>query len=826
MLVPYSLRANNLYSFKYMEIPFHKYNDGVTLIMGYNADMDDDNGAGKSNIFKILYFSIWGEDTDGVSLSEIIHDHKEKEGFWSEFVFVDKSNGDKYKILRWRDIKKSDVLKNNGDPIKGTGIEFSINDKLFHDPSFKEKEVKPLIQKRLGMTPTLFKNSNFIKQNQKDHFLEANDTKKKEIITDLLDMVYLEKAFKLVKEDSKLIKDVLIKMESGLNIINQMIDDKLRTKKELELKEIEFNTTQNEIKNDITKKISLIEQEIKKLNDYKIKNGFLDDSSLKKDISSIQNKLDTIKKELQNEEFQNINQIVRSITDGIILKKTTSLNLVSEVKQIQTNLDKNKKELTIISNQPIQSLNNSKDIEQIILKLKDKKTIIEKELNEQSLKEKELESIMIEIKKETSQLDAIQSDLLLLEKDGVCSHCDQIIPLEKRSIHFKKLETDRIAIKTSIEKKEKMRDDVSSSINKAQILSQYDELNKLIQIEEKKHTEAYKKELELSQLRLRIEDLKKEHQTLEIQLKENKKKLKPLLDEIKSDESNLKKYEAVQSKYTLINQNVQSLSEELLIKSVQLKEIENKNSFFSKIDTNIEQLEYKKQQLNESINNLKDKTNPFLNLIKDKNIEIAGLKKELNKKKNEFESKKEEFKYLDFCKKAFSPTGIRTYILYDLIEQLNSETQRFLDYSSNGTIHIGFELNEDTTNLDNKISQKIYIDGILRNSLLNSGGEFGRGILSVNLALGKLAESRMSGIPFNFQFLDESLKNFSEKGEEVAFSLFQKLSEEKNGLFVITHNKKMQNFANHYIYVVKKNRVSKIVDAETYNKEKNKGNGF
>lgn len=823
MLVPYSLKAKNLYSFKDLSIPFHKYNNGLTLIMGYNADMDDDNGAGKSNIFKILYFSIWGEDSDGVPFSEIIHDGKDKEGFWSEFIFKDNTNGDTYKILRWRDIKKSDVLKSNGDSIKGTGIEFTINGALFHDPSFKEKEVKPIIQKRLGMTPNLFKNSIFIKQNQKENFLEANDTKKKEIVTDLLDMAYLEKAFKLVKDDNKSLKDVIIKQELDVNLISKRIEDKEKTKTDLKYKLKEFEQYNIKLIQEIESKSLLINNEIKKLKEYKTKSGFVDDVNLMDEIKQLDTTLAGLKSDLQQDCFIEIVNKNKVLTEQITKKKNDSVKIIAEIEQCQKTIKKNQNEINLIQN-----IHIDKDLflslEEKIKHLKSEKTLLEKEISENNNIENSIKNLKNEIERENELNLKIENELKKMQKDGLCSHCDQIIPIEKRSTHFQKLNNDLSKNKEIINDKSKLLNKLLETIKKRDTESLYIDITKKLDDSENKFKEEYKRLIEIEQNQIKLESLKHENISLEDIISNSKKNIKPLISLIKKDEEELSNLNKIQTDFDNLNKQIQEISDHIITKSNQLKIIQEKNSFFSKIDHNIEQLQNKLEQNKDSINSIKSKENPFISLMKEKNMEILSLKKELDKKNTELNRKVDDLKYLDFCKKAFSPTGIRTYILYDLIDQLNLETQKFLEYSSNGTIHIEFELNDDTNNVDNKIAQKIFIDGVLRNSLLNSGGEFGRSILAVNLALGKLSESRISGIPFNFQFLDETLKNFSEKGEEVAFSLFQKLSEDKNGLFVITHNKKMQNFANHYIYVVKKDGISKIVDKDSYTKEKNKNN--
>lgn len=66
------------------------------------------------------------------------------------------------------------------------------------------------------------------------------------------------------------------------------------------------------------------------------------------------------------------------------------------------------------------------------------------------------------------------------------------------------------------------------------------------------------------------------------------------------------------------------------------------------------------------------------------------------------------------------------------------------------------------------------------------------------------------------KFLDEPFEGIDTNGQIKALALFNKLSQSRNGFFIISHDKEMQAFCDNTIYIVKENGVSRLVDKETF----------
>jgi DNA repair exonuclease SbcCD ATPase subunit len=177
-----------------------------------------------------------------------------------------------------------------------------------------------------------------------------------------------------------------------------------------------------------------------------------------------------------------------------------------------------------------------------------------------------------------------------------------------------------------------------------------------------------------------------------------------------------------------------------------------------------------------------------------------------------------KLKYLLFWEKGFSKTGIRSFIIDDVIEFLNQKVKENLEVLSNGTTSLIFEpenKGKTTGVVSNNIITKLFVNGRERLLKLHSGGEAERYTIAVELALSDLAESR-SGTKFNIRFLDEPFTAFDTKPQLKSFALFNKAAGEKQGFFIISHNKEFQQYCDNSIYVVKQDGVSRLVDQATF----------
>jgi DNA repair exonuclease SbcCD ATPase subunit len=201
------LKAECAYSFEELHLGEEAFNSGgLTAIIGKNNDQGTANGAGKSNVLKIIYYLLFGKELNGESVEEISNRSLGR-GHFGQLIFEDRGN--KFKIQRFRDFKPEEgsiLQAREGSKARLKGVRFFINDEAFGDKKangepMSDVETQNIILNRIGITPELFLMSVMTAQDAKANFLMAPDTKKKDIISELLDLEAYERAYSQVRED-------------------------------------------------------------------------------------------------------------------------------------------------------------------------------------------------------------------------------------------------------------------------------------------------------------------------------------------------------------------------------------------------------------------------------------------------------------------------------------------------------------------------------------------------------------------------------------------------------------------------------------------------
>lgn len=810
------LYAENLYSFEKLELDFSKYTKGTTIILGRNLDMNSDNAAGKSNILKILYLALWGKDLKNVAVEKCIH-RKSKDGAMLIFSFQkDKNN---YIIVRFFDYKKNTMFL--GKKIKGTGAYFFINNKVMEVDKEKSK-INNQILSVIGCTPEVWLNSIFTKQRKedKDQFLIAPDSKKKDLLSEILDLNYYDKALDKVKADIKANVQLQDKYTTKIDLLsnqkNNLEDQQSKYMEKLielqdsniqqeELLNLEVMTLQNEITSldhsikvpqipDLTEdaqfisetkaEIELLQKEISK------ENGFI---SLKASLEAkITHNNSIIESNDINIASLNVDLIKLKDTQSNIQKPDIQQqkNTIAEVSKSKTEiLEKisfliSQREKTKVIEESLKNLNNQ---------LLDKETLITKLNNElQTIKN---EASCFECKRKFTDKETSFYQLLLDQQSAKINNEE----LLKANI-IKEIQLHTIDL-NSISAQIEDLPSIEQTANEIQL--QLDSLNKeLVQME---NDEKKLKELTLSinDNTSKIDQILQQSIAIKNEITESSKKLNniPIM---------LSKIESCKIKQSSLNQIL--LEKEATIS--QYKTIE------SQYNTSVQLLNEKKNRLNSIIEKkqtLFDNVIPYQEFIVSAKEKLENLTDELNSLNQKKLEVDDLLEYLYFWEKGFSKTGIRSFIIDDVINLLNQYVQHYIDVLSNGTIKLFFS--SESTNADdvvsNKISTKYLIDGQETELDLTSGGETQRLILGVDLAISEVVENR-SGNKFSLKFLDEPFTNIDSSGQLRALALFRTLSQERNGFFIISHDKELQSACDNAIYVVKKNGVSRIVSEEDF----------
>jgi len=249
--------------------------------------------------------------------------------------------------------------------------------------------------------------------------------------------------------------------------------------------------------------------------------------------------------------------------------------------------------------------------------------------------------------------------------------------------------------------------------------------------------------------------------------------------------------------------------ESVRIKIKEIEDQERKNENYFNLRSKLAE---EVHSLGRMIRREESKENPYKEMIEKEHEEISSQEGLLSDIKEHLETQESELKYLEFWRVGFGPNGIQSYLIDELLVQLNQKANEYLDELFDGGASIEFSgETEKSGQTSNKISVKITMDGqeTMFDSL--SSGEKRRYLLATSLAMSDLSELR-SGRSLNLMFLDEPMSNIDSYGQEKCLRLFAKLASRKDAFFVISHDPSFQSLCSSMITVEKKNGTSSIVD--------------
>ncbi len=279
---------------------------GVNAIIGTNYDKEDSkNGAGKSSVTELLYYSLYG-----TTLREISKDHiqnsltKKRCEVSLEFEITSNNTADVYKIIRKLNPTKCTLVKNGQDVTRSTLA-----------------KTNALIQELIHTPATVFHNSVIMSANNALPFMALPKTDKRKFIESVL----------------------------GLEVFTQMVlkarDDYSIAKKDYEIAYTKFEQIQNELSFNQTQFDNYENLKIERLNKLNEKK-----KTLTSDIQIIEAKIvksETLTNEKDKSQLEHTEQQLQSFTDKKS-KLQTKINTIQaeinsvnkQIKQLQTNKDK------------------------------------------------------------------------------------------------------------------------------------------------------------------------------------------------------------------------------------------------------------------------------------------------------------------------------------------------------------------------------------------------------------------------------------------------------------------------------------------------------
>ena len=225
-------------------------------------------------------------------------------------------------------------------------------------------------------------------------------------------------------------------------------------------------------------------------------------------------------------------------------------------------------------------------------------------------------------------------------------------------------------------------------------------------------------------------------------------------------------------------------------------------------ETKIRAYENKKETLEEQI---KDKsleikgTDPYQSLLDEAKTKFINTGKEVGIAKEEISNLNSKTKYFEFWSQAFGDTGIRKYVIDEIVPALNNNINYWMQFLIEGNMQINFNNEFEETIL----KAPSFKDDIQYYAL--SSGQKRR----VNLALSQSFAHIMSlnsGRTPNLVFLDEVTSNIDLQGVNGIISMIQELAKDKQ-VWLITHHHDLLDAlqSSDSIHLELKNGVSTLV---------------
>ena len=403
---------------------------GVNAIIGSNLDKEDSkNGAGKSTITELLYYSLYGNTLREISKDHIQNSLTKKRCETSlEFDVICNNVTDTYKIVRLLNPTKCVLLKNNQDITRSTLA-----------------KTNTLIQDIIHTSSTVFQNSVIMSANTAVPFMALPKTDKRKFVESVLGLeVFTEMVLKARDSYSLIKKDYEIKYA--------LFE---KTQVELEFNQSQFDNYENikqERLNKLEEKKRSLNDDIKKIqasivvSDINLNELNDEDTRLEKQIVNLNEKIDQIKNKLNkleaeiNFETKQLNQLQHTKDTCPTCNRNYSNEHIEHVSNlISTHSDK----INTCNEQVLQFKNAQIKIESKISSIKQQKEeILNKKTNYNNIVNNN-NSFQLSIRHLQTNLQDVEDDILILNKEQN-NELKGKIATQKASLDESRLEVDKL----------------------------------------------------------------------------------------------------------------------------------------------------------------------------------------------------------------------------------------------------------------------------------------------------------------------------------------------------------------------------------------------
>lgn len=515
-------------------------------------------------------------------------------------------------------------------------------------------------------------------------------------------------------------------------------------------------------------------------------------------------RLQTLRKALRIEDYKiainNALNLARDIDKKSVELISKASNLGPNRRELQIKVDAVGKNRSIIKELSVKCQEKDIELDKLIMEIK----------KHQKEKEKLLEA-KGKIPLIKKQIKDNNEEILRIDKNS--SESQEII---KKTLYPKLEELN--ALKSPTDKKD---DELSGLINKLRNAEKYltthkatieAKINDYRAIENNSVCPTCDRPLDPAETKRKMEPLLEEVKHLKSKLEDCEKEIK----ETETLQRNLKEYQdhqkeiiilksQVQDKLELIKRNKDSIDgmKKQIITAEELlphfkKEIEKGKN----IEEYIDELENKRGIISERLSHIKSELSSKKTAVEMYDAEIQRLNEQIRKEKS-FKKKGEKLReYHIWIKDFFIPSleNIENQVMMSINLEFNQDFQRWFSLLVDDQDKTAM-VNEDFTPIVEQDGYEQEIDYL-------SGGEKTSVALAYRLSLNSIVQSISTGIRSDVLILDEPTDGFS---KEQLFKLREILEElECPQIILVSHEKELESFADHLFRIEKKEGRSEI----------------
>ncbi len=650
----------------------------------------------------------------------------------------------------------------------------------------------------------------------------------------------LQKA-ELEKEES-----IYLKEKSNLTSVNLRIQSLQSEQKELErikLKKIELEQSlstinqqlavieenQNEKKKNLEKAKEQKEEICKKI--YYFENILQEEANIEEHFNLIKEnrvRLEVLNSEIEKEsskikvykaQIEETKKTIEDLEEKLaILSKTEGIKMcpvcgthLSEQREADLKLNYNKN-----LQQKIETIEkNEKRIHEIIEELENKNKIKHR-LEESLLQEKEYLEKKINISTAKAQLRTLNDELYKVKVQESQSQMDLDKLIKKKQDFRSRFTTadkqytgylQRLSVEGNLLRNlGELHSQMGKAMEAEQKLPSITE--KLILLNRKLETKDYSKAI-LDDIR----DLEKK--LFEISYNPSlHKEIKQYIENFQYLETEKNKLDKKLHEKQLLTSEIKKIEEKI----IQITELIQKTT--EEID-NITYNETDLQGTNKIIELHQQTFDTALQTKEDLVIKHAGASEKLTQYKlleKEFEEKNQEYRklyhketLLQRATEMFSKNGIQSFIIENALPEIEAKANQILDVISDGRLQVYFKVQSKTKKGSFRETMDIEIssEGQIRSYELFSGGEKFKVDLAIRIAISYVLSSK-SGARLSVLMIDEGFGTQDKDGIMRFVECINRISDDFEKIFVITHMDELKDYFQTLIRVNKKNGFSKI----------------